>query len=262
MIDQTPVFVCLKWGEGYPTLYTNTLFRALSALMDRPFRLACITDEPDGLLAGIEIIPSPKFTLPKKHWVPGMWPKLAAFQPGLFEDGTPIIMIDVDVVIIQDLGPLVDHILAEPGLHIIHDWHDSLERWFPKIWNNERLSNSSVVGFRAGEQGQIWRAFEGSDWAALKPYINDQAFIHHYAENRKFWPQPWVLSFKKSLCWHVPVNLFRPVPHPKEAYIVAFHGVPDPEDVSGKPFQRWGSPEKFGFFPVKWVKDYWDRFSR
>lgn len=261
MTVQTPVFVCLKWGRGYPAHYTNMLFRALTALMDRPFRLACITDDPTDLLEGIEAIPLPEFALAKERWVPGMWPKLAAFKHGLFEDGTPIIMIDVDVVLIQDLGPLIDHFLAEPGLHIIQDWHDTHERWFPKIWNQERLSNSSVVGFRAGEQDHIWEAFKNAEWDELSPYINDQVFIHRHAKNRKFWPAPWVLSFKKSLCWHFPVNLVRPVPYPKDAFIVAFHGVPDPEDVVGKPFKRWGTPEKFGYFPVKWVKTYWDKFS-
>jgi len=26
----TPVFLCFKWGKGYPCKYTNILFRALS----------------------------------------------------------------------------------------------------------------------------------------------------------------------------------------------------------------------------------------
>lgn len=256
-----PVVIAFKWGQGYPARYTNILFRALRAQMSVPFRMMCVTDDPAGLDPGIEVAPIPDFALPRDHWVPGMWPKLTAFAPGLVADGTPVLMLDVDIVVMRDLAPLFDRVRAQGGLHIIHDWADTLERWFPRRFGRDRGSNSSVVGFVAGSQPQIWAAFRDAGWDVLQADRNDQQFIHRHATDRQFWPDGWVLSFKKSLTWHFPVNLIRPVPEPKEAYLVAFHGKPDPEEVSGKPFRRWGSPEKFGFFPVAWVKRYWDRFS-
>jgi len=251
----TPVFVCLKWGKYYPVLYTNMLYRALSDLMERPFRLVCLTDNPAGLEAGIEVVTLPEFAMERKYWNAGMWPKLSVFKPGLFADGTPVILLDVDIVVINDLGPLVDRVNNEKGVHIISDWPDTLERWFPKLTKIVRRSNSSVVGFIAGEQSQIWDRFKGETYEVLKKSINDQDFIHLNASGLQHWPTGWVLSFKKSLAWHFPVNFFRKVPFPEDAYLVCFHGKPDPEDLAQKPFKRWGSPEKFGYMPVKWVKD-------
>jgi hypothetical protein len=91
---------------------------------------------------------------------------------------------------------------------------------------------------------------------------NDQNFIHNNAVQLHHWPEGWVLSFKKSLAWHFPVNLMRPVPYPSDAYIVAFHGLPNPEDLAQRPFKRWGSPEKFGYMPVRWVKNYWKKHAQ
>jgi hypothetical protein len=260
-MSQIPVIACLKWGQGYPCQDTNILFRALTNLMTQPFRFACLTDDATGLDDGIEVIDLPSFTLDRAHWNDGMWPKLALFKPDLFAAGTPMLMMDVDVLIVRDLSPLFDRITQMPGLHIIHDWHDTHERWFPKLFPRVRHSNSSLVGFVAGTQDQIWDRFHQADFDELQPQANDQEFIHHHAKDRHFWPDDWVLSFKKSLAWHVPVNFVRAVPYPDQAYVVAFHGVPNLTDLNQPKGTRWGSPEKFGYAPVPWVAAYLDRYA-
>ncbi len=251
-----PVIACLKWGKGYPVRDTNTVYRALSATMRQPFTFACITDDAEGLDAGIQVIQLPAFALDRRNWNDGMWPKLVTFKPDLFAPGTPVLMIDVDVLVIRDLSPLIDRIRQMPGLHIIHDWHDTHERWFSKLFPRTRLSNSSVVGFLAGSQDQIWDRFYDADYDELRPQINDQQFIHHHAVDRHHWPVGWVLSFKKSLAWHMPVNFVRDVPYPDEAFVVAFHGIPNLQDLNQPKGMRWGTPEKFGYAPVPWVTDY------
>jgi hypothetical protein len=255
-----PVFATFKWGKGYPATYTNTLFRALRDLNSRPFRFVSITDDPTGLDDGIEAIPLPSFRLERENWNGGKWPKLAVFAPNLFPAGTPVILVDVDVVVVGDLMPMIDRIVERPGLHIIHNWPNKLEQWFPRLFNTNKRSNSSVVGFTAGGQGGIWDAFASSEFSELDRERNDQEYIHNRAENRQYWPDGWVLSFKKNVAWHFPLNLFLPVPRP-DAYIVCFHGKPDPHDLAGRPFQFWGSKGKFGFFPVRWVKEYWLKYA-
>lgn len=263
-MDQTPIIACLKWGAGYPANYTNVLFRALSAIMSTPFRFVCITDHAGGLDSGIETAELPSFALNKANWTPGMWPKLSVFKPDLFPKGAPVLLMDVDVVVTQDLTPLFERVQSKGGLHIIYDWHDTHERWFPSIWNTKRKSNSSVVGFISGEQHHIWQAFKDADHKTLnKVGHNDQLYIHELAHERHHWPAPWVLSFKKSLAWHMPTSFFlSPSAPPQDCFIVAFHGDPNPEDCAQSAFKRWGSPEKFGYFPVPWVKNYWDRFHK
>lgn len=262
MADLTPVVLCFKWGKGYPCKYTNILFRALSDIMQSPFRFVCLTDDVDGLADGIETMPIPDFAMDRKDWQKGMWPKLTGFAPDLFAPGTPIIMMDVDVVVLRDLTPLFDHLRTNGGLHIIREIPDTLPRMFPKLFPKTLLSNSSVVGFRAGEQTHLYETSCHKTYGALKKFRNDQNYIHHHADDRQSWPIGWMQSFKKDLAWHFPVNLLRAVPRPDDAYIVIFHGVPNPEDMTKGAFKRWGSNEKFGFFPVRWIKEYWQKYSR
>ena len=259
--DLETVFLCFKWGKGYPVRYTNILFRALRDRMQSPFRFVCMTDDAIGLDRGIETIPFPDFAMERSDWHKGMWPKLCAFAPGLFPDGTTVMMLDVDVVVVRDLSPLVDLVRRTGKLHIMQDVPDTLPRVFPNIWGKPVSSNSSVVGFIAGTQNHIFEEFKDKSREELRPIMNDQDYIHHKAIDRRHFPFVWLQSFKKSLAWHFPVNLIRRVPEP-ESYIVIFHGVPNPEDMAQRPFKRWGSPEKFGYFPVKWIKEYWDRYSR
>ena len=68
----TPVVACLKWGKGYPTVYTNVLYRALTDLIDSAFRFVCITDHPHGLDEGIETIELPDFALEPEQYTNGM----------------------------------------------------------------------------------------------------------------------------------------------------------------------------------------------
>ncbi|MEJ6397254.1 hypothetical protein [Yoonia sp. 208BN28-4] len=256
-----PVFVCFKWGKGYPCKYTNILFRALTDLMAGPFRLICLTDDPDGLAEGIETQPIPPFKMDRGDWHKGMWPKLAAFAPGIVPDGTAVVMLDVDVVVLRDLTPLFDIIRKQGGLHIMQEVPDTLPRLFPKRFGKPLLSNSSIVGFVAGEQTHLYTGFADKTYDEVKSLRNDQNYIHHHAHDRNHWPLGWMLSFKKSLAYHFPVGLVRPIPRP-DGYVVIFHGVPNPEDMTKGPFTRWGSKEKFGYFPVRWIKDYWQKYSR
>jgi len=267
MVDQvtdntTPVFLCFKWGKGYPCKYTNVLFRALTDIMKSPFRFVCVTDDPSGLADGIETQEMPEFSMARDHWNSGMWPKLTAFAPGVIVPGTPVIMMDVDVVVLRDLTPFFDHIRNKGGLHIIQEIPDTLPRLLPSLFGKPLLSNSSVVGFVAGTQDHLYEMFHDKTYDQLREFRNDQNFIHFHAKDRQSWPIGWMLSFKKSLSFHFPVNLVRPIRRPDQGYVVIFHGTPNPQDMTQRPFKRWGSPEKFGYFPVKWIKDYWTRYSR
>lgn len=261
MDELTPVFLCFKWGKEYPCKYTNILFRALTDIMESPFRFVCITDSDEGLADGIETLPLPEFRMERPDWQRGMWPKLCAFAPGLIAPGTPVMMMDVDVVVLKDLTPLFDHLRQEGGLHIIREIPDTLPRLFPKAFGKPLLSNSSVVGFVAGTQDHLFEMFHDKTYEEVREFRNDQNFIHFHAKDRQSWPLGWMLSFKKSLAFHFPVNLVRPIRRP-EGYVVIFHGIPNPEDMTKGPFKRWGSPEKFGFFPVQWIKAYWQKYSR
>jgi hypothetical protein len=256
-----PTILCFKWGTGYPCKYTNILYRALTDIMETPFDFVCMTDDATGLAKGIQTVDFPPFAMKKSDWTKGMWPKLCAFAPDLFAPGTPVIMMDVDVVILRDLSLLFNKVCATDGLHIIRETPDTLPRLLPKIFGKELRSNSSTVGFIAGTQEHLYLESCDKTYDQLRHIGNDQNYIHEYANGRQIWPIGWVLSFKKSLAWHFPVCLVRPIARP-DGYVVIFHGKPDPEEMTKGPFERWGSPEKFGYFPVRWIKEYWNKYIR
>lgn len=151
-MTQTPVIACLKWGKGYPTIYTNTLYRAIRDTISVPFEFVCITDDPTGLEDGIETRALPPFALKREDWVKGMWPKFAICAKGMFPPGTPVLYMDVDVLVTGDLAPIIDHIRNNDGLHVPQDWHDTHERWFHRLFPNERITHGAVIGFIAGHR--------------------------------------------------------------------------------------------------------------
>ncbi|WP_043700068.1 hypothetical protein [Yoonia vestfoldensis] len=262
MADVTPVIACLKWGKGYPTIYTNTLYRAITDTTSVAVRFVCITDDASGLADGIETRDLPFFALDRPLWTRGMWPKFAICAKDMFPAGTTVLYMDVDVQVTGDLAPMLQHITDHGGLHVPQDWHDTHERWFPKLFANERITHGAVIGLIAGEQDHLYDMVKNRGADMIKEFGNDQVVFHNHGYKRQYLPKGWVLSFKKSLAWHFPTSLFlQPSRPPSDCMIVSFHGQPNPQDLIQAPFKKWGSPEKFGYFPVRWIKDYWARYS-
>jgi hypothetical protein len=94
--------LCLKAGTAYGPEYVNILFDMVrrNLISGYPGRFVCLTDDPTGLVAGIETLPLPGNI---ETW----WGKLYMFKRGLFADGERVIFMDLDTLIIGDLGPLV-----------------------------------------------------------------------------------------------------------------------------------------------------------
>ncbi len=262
-LARTPVIACLKWGTGYPAIYTNMLYRAISDTISVPFTFVCITDDPTGLDDGIETRPLPPFALERHLWTHGIWPKFAICAKDMFTPETPILYLDVDVLVTGDLAPLIAHVTTNRGLQVPQGWHNTHERWFPRLFPAERITHGAVIGLIGGEQDHLYDMVKDRGADLIEEYGNDQVVFHNHGAKRQYLPNGWVLSFKKSLAWHFPTSLFlQPSRPPADCMIVSFHGTPNPQDMTQRPFKRGGSPEKFGYFPVKWIKDYWTRYSR
>lgn len=257
-----PVVACLKWGTRYPGAYVNRLARAVAAHLPVPHRFVCLTDEADGLDPRVEVHPIPAFPLPRALWASGIWPKLTFFTPGLFAKGTPVLFLDLDLMIMGDLAPFLAQL--RPGtLHLIREWNPTLWKLVPVALRPDRGGNSSVVGWVAGEQDHVLARFAVDPDAARKAYRNDQAFMTAHAAGLRYWPHDWCASFKRHCVWYWPLNRLLGQPRsPDWARVLVFHGRPDPTDLIGAdPKARWGSPRKFGYGPVPWVRAYWSRFG-
>ena len=260
-MDRPISVVCLKWGTPYPPEYVNVLKRAVRDHLTYPHRFVCITDSADGLDSDINVIPLPAIPLDCSQWVPGMWPKLTMFKEGLFPEDEIVLYFDVDLLICDSLNPFVDLLISDGGLRIIREWNPQLWHFLPEKFRPDRGGNSSIVGFVAGEQIHIYSEFIKNPGA--NPRIgNDQLFITAFADKRRSWPDGWCASFRRSCVPHWPLNVVWPtIKKSAGARIFIFHGNPNPTDMVADGNYRWGTKWRFGFGPVKWVQEYWRKYT-
>ncbi|UDL94333.1 hypothetical protein LGH83_17745 [Lichenihabitans sp. PAMC28606] len=250
--------VCMKWGQTFLAEHVNGLYRGVKRHLKEPFRFVCLTDDAAGLSAGIDARPIPDLGLPPERWTSGCWPKLSVFMPGLFDDASLVMYIDLDVVILGSLSIFVDRARAIPGLHILKEWNPMLWSILPAALRPDRGAQGSLFAWVPNQQHIIFNRFMADQEAAYAVGHTDQGFIGLAANNKHYWPSDWTVSFKRTCVWYYPLNLvFRRIRQPKRARVVIFHGSPRPWDLLGDAATRWGTSRKFGFGPVPWVQRYW-----
>lgn len=209
-------FVCLKAGTAYGPEYVNILRDMVARNLPAgyPGRFVCLTDDPSGLEDGIETLPLPDDL---ERW----WGKLYLFKRGLFEDGTRLVFMDLDTVIVGRLDDIAGY---RGRFATLRDF------MIP-----QRLG-PAIMAWEAGSVAKIW---EG--WEALgKPrhQMGDLWWLNTL-DGGLFASQADILQdlYPKSFC-SFKVHC-APYP-PKSARVVCFHGEPRPHNAN-----------------VEWVKRVW-----
>lgn len=236
-------FICLKWGTKYPAYYVNRLFSMIDRFTKKPFKLYCITEQPKGLFAEIEVLP---LTDPK---LSGWWHKLSLFKPDLYGLEGPVLFIDLDIVITADLSPLFSY--QANKFVIIRDLATG-------------GYNSSVFRLNAGSKEHVWNNFTRAARQITDQYAGDQDWITEQIADAEIWPADWVVSFKKQCNarvkhsygivgrWLRSFGVLAPRGYaelPAGTRIVQFHGKPNPADVMNGPFDIYKQ--------APWIRDYW-----
>jgi hypothetical protein len=228
-----------KWQPppGYRSIFgpktVNVLRRMVARFYPQPHRFVCITDDPDGLDAGIEVVPIwPDYAnLPSPHGNknPSCYRRLKLFSPDIESVlGRRFVSLDLDCVIVGDLTPL---------------WHRDEDF---VIWgdytNPKTIYNGSMMLHTAGARRQVWDRFDPRTSPAESKnagaWGSDQGFISYcLGPHEARWTKAdGVYSYRNEI---VP-NRFQ---KPDNARIVFFHGRVDP----------W-SPEAQG---VDWIREAW-----
>jgi len=255
----TLAFVCIKWGKAYPAEDVNILYQGVADHVREPFRFICLTDRPDGLRPEVEVADLPATGALKLRWM-GCWPKLGMFAPHLFDGVDLAIYLDLDIVVLRPLDPLIAHVRATPGLHILREWNPNIWELLPVALRPDRGAQSSVVAWRPGEQDHLYLEAMADPKGAYAIAKNDQFYIGVKAKQRHYLPGHFAVSFRRHLVPHVPLNLlFRRIRKPARALLVVFHGVPKPSHVAAEDAGNWGTPTRPGSGTVDWVRDYWLR---
>ena len=249
------VIICMKWGTLYGPDYVNVLFRAVEDNLDIPFRFVCLTDDRTGILDAVEC-----FDIPDHGWAAGEykfggWPKLSVFAKDLYGLTGRALFVDLDTVIAGNITDLFD---VEGGVVVIKEW----PRFNDHFRRQKVRGMTSIFGFALGAETAILDKYLADPVAARASVRHEQAWVTKVADDMQFWPDGWVVSFKRNLLAYPLLNRFvPPSAPPAEAKIVAFHGVPRPIDVVPDKGQRWGTWSRYGKGAVPFVRAYWLKYG-
>lgn len=232
-------FVTFKWrpAQHYRSKFdastVNTLLSMLGRNFHQPFRLTCITDDPDGISSEVRTIPlwADHCHLPSPHGVnyPSCYRRLKLFSREAAEIiGPRFVCMDLDIVITGDVTAM----FSEP-----HDF---------KIWGDTAKGtpyNGSLWMLKAGARRQVWEEFDpiASPKKSLAfGYIgSDQGWIGAcLGPNEAKWStRDGVYSFRNHIQRQTRYLL------PANAKVVIFHGAVDP----------WGEQAK----RLGWVRKHY-----
>lgn len=214
-------FTVLKGGGPYAVEHLRILCDGLMKCGGVP-QVVVLTDQIEAVLEGCpDVVP-----LALQTEAPGWWAKV-----DLLQYNGPLVYLDLDTVVVGDLGPLMDYVQEmDPGtLLMLRDfyraakcnsgllaWNGSLERLY-RVAQKE----TGRAGFRKLRNG--WGARIGGRWhTGDGPYLEHLARRHGVSIVAAQDVVDGVLSYKVHVKDH---GL------PTGARLVCFHGNPRPWEV-------------------------------
>lgn len=282
----TKAVICMRWGKLYPAIYVNILYGAVRDHLETPFRFICFTDDGEGLNPQIEVRPIPDLGLPEKAWKRGAWPKIGVFAEEAFDFSGRALFIDLDTMITGDLekffhGPGTFRAIGKSSWTKLAAPKPAIYRWGkPKIQYIERrlgliapkipekvgversIMGTGIFAFDIGAHTDLVDTLKNDIDGALSSYQNEQHFVQNHLESWDPWPDKTICSVKYHLFRPLMQSYFRhPIPPPAQISIVAFHGDPRPLDMATKLLSSKNEFPHVWIGKVKWLRDYWDKYS-
>ncbi len=251
-MSQDRIVMCMKWGTLYPSDYVNVLFNACRKTITGRFRFVCLTDDAAGFDAGIEALPLPVIGLAAQDWfTKAVWPKLAIYQRDLFGLKGRCLFIDLDMAVV---GPM-DEFFDYAGGFVSVDIGDN---WRPGGGNASPEVGTSIFAFDLDGETAIRQRFLADPAGAMARFENEQQFVGATASRMSYWPQDWVISFKRHLRRPIGLDLvLPPKAPPKGCRVVTFHGDPRPLALLPERAGFWDRFPHMGHGQVRWMVDYW-----
>jgi hypothetical protein len=247
------IVLCMKWGSLYGSDYVNVLFNACRKNINGQFQFVCLTDNPTGIDKSIQTLPIPDIGCSPEMWMQGAWPKLSIFMENLYDLKGRVLFIDMDTVVWGSLDKFFEYSGSFVGI-------DTGINWRPNRLNGgtNALLGTGVFAFNMGEQSQVLSRFQYDSDAAFKKCGIEQVWVQENVQNISYWPQDWVISFKRWLRRPIGLDLFlepkKPAP---ETGLIAFHGIPRPIELVRSKGSRWDQFPHMGHGTVGWMRDYW-----
>lgn len=242
--------ICMKYGTVYPSEYVNVLFNAVKSSMSGDFRFICLTNDGKGIDQDIEVFPIPDVGLTPSQWfVGGVWPKIGLFDAYFHGLNGRALFIDLDMVVLRGLDAFFEFEGDFVGLNAGPGWgRGGVPAEF----------GSAVISYQLGSFPHVVENFKKKKAEVMSAFRTEQAYVATQINEIKFWPEGWVISFKRSLRQPLLVDLFAfPKEPPSTARMVAFHGTPRPRDLLPNGPYFWDRFPHMGHGCVPWMREYW-----
>ena len=237
--------LCMKWGTKYPAEFVNRLYRMVSRHLSLPFTMVCLTDDAAGIDPAVVCHPIPPLDLPDGIPERG-WRKLTTFAPDLYGLSGTALFLDLDVVILRNIGHFFTHAAdARDAVFIIRDWK--------RPWR--MVGNSSVYRFTLGAFPALLDDFRANFHDIRARYRNEQAWLSAYLRERdalRYWPEDWCKSYKYHALYPLPLSFFL-APRRPDCDILIFHGEINPDTAIAGGGGKWYRHVR----PAPWLAEFW-----
>ena len=161
-------FICTKWGTKYPASEVNRLFRALTRVQEGAFELICVTDDAQGIVNEVRVVPIPDLPVLGNQVMNHGWRKLTLFAPALRPQiKGPTVYLDLDVVLLK---PLNDFFTFDPAFAVIKDYKNLRYR-------NSWTGNTSTFFYVADRDYGVFDRLRALGHAVQDRYRNEQEFL-------------------------------------------------------------------------------------
>ncbi len=193
-----PTVLCWKWTQAnqriaFTSEQVNAWADAVLKNTTIPVRVACVTDEPEGIADHIDIIKPPhEFDNIKTPWTnrtqtPKCYRRLTMFRPDAAEifGAEKIICMDIDVLIVGN----IDHIINRDADCCFVNGSSPLKRRY----------NGGLVMVKAGSRPEVYNQFtqDGAVESGKKFVGSDQAWYNHILsqDEQTYGPEDGVYFF-------------------------------------------------------------------
>lgn len=242
--------VAMKWGTAFGALDVNRLYAGVAGNLTREFRFVCLTDDDSGLCDGIEAYPIPEINIPSVPTHCTTWKKMTLFQNGIGDLKGACLFFDLDVVITGSLDDFFEYKAGE--FCGIKEWVQPHRK---VIARRPTEINASVFRFEANSMQHLLEEFNSNPEFVLKNFRHEQRYVSHLlGDSVNYWPEEWVISFKRHCLPVFPMNLLRTPRLRSGAKVVAFHGSPKPLDAM-KGYKD--GPIHRKCLETPWIEEYW-----
>lgn len=220
--------ICIRWGDRYGVDYVNRLYGMVARNITPPFSFHCFTDNPDGLHPGIVAHPLPDLGCEMPKTRQGVWGKSRLWRADLGGLSGPVLFMDLDVVITDNIDPFFSH--GDPD--------DVILTRNPNT-PFERLGQTSLYRFPVGRLASLHAEFLANPQRVAETYVFEQRFVTRRAPGGvTFWPRGWVRTFRWDCVRTFPLNyVLAPKLHAGTRVVIFPGGLNPPDAIAG----RWNS---------------------